>query len=325
MLDSEKDNPVDMSGLGYSGRARLGTEVDNELDQVLAEAEEADRDIDRLLAEAGFDVTSMRNPEISAPSNTVEASSEAWQSTGDGDAELYFHLRPSASPGAFSHLRPSLAAVTIRRSMEYLRTLTAMRSTVNSESATPDEIAKLAFLRSLPVLPASDHPEAVNTCPICQEAFKNTARPEVPVRLPCHHVFGALCISSWISIKRTCPLCRSVLFEPNSPSTPVGGGEAEGSATTTQPVRQSGLPRFAPRMLILTEGSEEEIIRRLEAHILELIEQFGWLTDSSNSLAWDPRRDLFSNTDDVVAQLQVCLRSTDALKTTLRSQLVRYL
>lgn len=319
MLDSEKDNPVDMSGLGYSERARLEPEVDNELDRVFAEAEEVDRDIDRLLAEAGFDVTSVRNPETSAPPNIVEASSEASQSIGDGDTELYFHLRPSASPGAFSRSRPSLIADTITRSMEYLRTLTAMQSTVNSGPTNPDEIAKLAFLRSLHVLPASDHPEAVNTCPICQEAFENTARREVPVRLPCHHVFGALCISEWISIKRTCPLCRTVLFDPNSPSTPVGGGEAESSATTTQPVRQPGLPRFAPRMALLTEGSEEENIRRLEAHILELIEQFGWLTDSRNTLAWHPRRELFSNTDDVVAQLQVCLRSNEALKTTLRT------
>ena len=75
MLDSEKDNPVVMSGLGFFEHVRLETEVDNKFNQVFAEAEEVDRDIDRLLAEAGFDVTSLRDPDTSAPSNIVEASS----------------------------------------------------------------------------------------------------------------------------------------------------------------------------------------------------------------------------------------------------------
>ena len=321
-----------MSGLGYPERARYETEVDNELDRLFAEAEEVDRDIDRLLTEAGFDVSSAWNAETSALSNIVEASSESVQSTGDGDVESDTHLRPLASTGTLLPLRPYIAADTIRRSIREIVAHRAMPSTVRSIAISgptiPDEIsienAKRAFLQSLPLLPASDDPEAINTCPICQEAFENTARPEVPVRLPCHHVFGALCISRWISIRRTCPLCRAVLFEPSSPSTPVGGG-AEGSLITTQLVHLPRLPRIAPLLLLLTEGSEEENIRRIEVHILELAEKRRWLIGSRDSLiTWDARRMFSRNPGDVLTQIEVCLRSNATLTNTLRTQQDHY-
>lgn len=35
------------------------------------------------------------------------------------------------------------------------------------------------------------------------------AAPEFPVRLPCGHVYGVICISKWLKDKRTCPLCKA--------------------------------------------------------------------------------------------------------------------
>lgn len=35
------------------------------------------------------------------------------------------------------------------------------------------------------------------------------AAAEFPVRLPCGHVYGVICISRWLKDKRTCPLCKA--------------------------------------------------------------------------------------------------------------------
>ena len=311
------DIQVDMSGLGHPERDPFELEVENELDRLFTEAEEVDKNIDRLLTQAGLDVISVRDPEFIAASNIVEASSEVAQSTGDRNVGSNTHLRPSAPAGIFPPSQPSIAAQALTSTMEQLGTRYTMPPTAIPESIareTSKENAKLAFLHSLPLLPASDHPEAITTCPICQEAFENTARPEVPVRLPCQHVFGALCISSWISIKETCPLCRTVLFDPDSPIIQ----ELEWSTSVPQPMRRPGLPRFAPLMLHITGGSLEANIRRIEAHMWELAEETGWLLASQASLELSP------DTDDVLAQIDACLSANTHLTNRLIDRHHRY-
>ena len=306
-----------MSGLGHPERASFELEVENELFRLFAEAEEVDRNIDRLLTQAGLDVTSVRNPEISAPSNIVEASHDVAQTIGAGNVESNTHPRPSASAGTCPPSQPSTAADALKSTMGQLGTRYTIPPTAIPESITQEtlkENAILAFLQSLPLLPASDHPEAITTCPICQEAFDNAARPEIPVRLPCHHVFGALCISSWISIKATCPLCRTVLFDPSVINTREVGWSTE----VPQPVRRPGLPRFAPLMLHITGGSLEANIRRIEAHIWELAEESGWLLASQASLDFSP------NTEDVLAQINACLSSITHLTNRLIDRHHRY-
>lgn len=43
-------------------------------------------------------------------------------------------------------------------------------------------------------------------CVICQEPLLGDG--EVPVRLPCSHMFSAACIQAWVIRNHTCPLCR---------------------------------------------------------------------------------------------------------------------
>lgn len=59
-----------------------------------------------------------------------------------------------------------------------------------------------------------DSPDPKKTCCICYGGFRSdgtTRGAETPVQSPCGHVFGSTCISKWISISATCPLCRSQL------------------------------------------------------------------------------------------------------------------
>ena len=111
-----------MSGLDHPEPAPSEPEVENEIDRLVALAEEVDESIDRLLTQAGLDVISVRYPESSAASNIVEASSEVAQNIGDGNVESNTHVRPSASAGTFPPSQPSVAAHALRSNMEQLGT-----------------------------------------------------------------------------------------------------------------------------------------------------------------------------------------------------------
>ena len=303
------------SGLRNPELPPFELEVENKLDRLLAQAEDVDRNIDRLLTQAGLDMTSVRDPETSVPT-IVQASSEAAQRIGNGNVESNTHQTPSASARSFPPFQPSIAADALRSSMAGLGTryLFIRAATPESTARGSRENARLAFLESLPILPASDHPEALDTCHICQEAFDNTARPEVPVRLPCHHVFGALCISTWMSIQETCPLCRTVLFDPD----PIDTSKPGWTARFPRPVRAPGLPRSVPLMQNITGGSLEANIRRFERHNWELAEQSGWLLWSRAPLESSP------NMDDMLALIDTCLRSIKCLRNTLSYRNLRY-
>ena len=52
--------------------------------------------------------------------------------------------------------------------------------------------------------------KTVEECPICQENF---VVHEVVKKLPCDHLFHKDCISSWLKVNGTCPICRLPLHE----------------------------------------------------------------------------------------------------------------
>ena len=75
-----------------------------------------------------------------------------------------------------------------------------------------DTLATLQFLSKLPVV---QHQET-DHCTICGEGFADSG--ELPVRLPCNHVFGSECTMKWLSpfVKdrhTSCPMCRNHLFD----------------------------------------------------------------------------------------------------------------
>lgn len=56
-------------------------------------------------------------------------------------------------------------------------------------------------------------------CYICFQSFgfaiSNRGEPELPVQLPCGHVFGVTCISTWTLLNDSCPLCRRKVLDIN--------------------------------------------------------------------------------------------------------------
>ena len=57
-----------------------------------------------------------------------------------------------------------------------------------------------------------------STCIICKEPYgtinASTGAVEVQIRLPCSHMIGSICISTWLSDRNSCPLCRKEFFDP---------------------------------------------------------------------------------------------------------------
>lgn len=80
-----------------------------------------------------------------------------------------------------------------------------------------------AFVRQLPRVPSGKLPADAN-CPICIQPYENQTTDsgsfEKPVCLPCdnNHVFGSECLSEWLRIGTSCPLCRHELVVPKEDS-----------------------------------------------------------------------------------------------------------
>ena len=68
-----------------------------------------------------------------------------------------------------------------------------------------------SFLESLPIVRSEDLPEDSHTCHICQELFDDPdpaveEEAENPVRLPCNHIMGSVCLAKWFSRNKSCPM-----------------------------------------------------------------------------------------------------------------------
>ena len=76
----------------------------------------------------------------------------------------------------------------------------------------------LRFLEELNFVDIEDIGEDCRHCVICTDQYGEGPGGEVPVVLNCGHVFGQRCLEKWLcpfdfDPKRTCPMCRTVLFE----------------------------------------------------------------------------------------------------------------
>ena len=45
---------------------------------------------------------------------------------------------------------------------------------------------------------------------ICTICFDNV-QPELSLHLPCNHAFHRVCITTWLHMQRTCPVCRTAI------------------------------------------------------------------------------------------------------------------
>ncbi|KAM0800329.1 hypothetical protein BDR22DRAFT_889689 [Usnea florida] len=72
------------------------------------------------------------------------------------------------------------------------------------------------LLRAENIVPV-DEAECL-TCMICLEPYgsinPSTGAVEVQIRLPCSHMVGSVCISTWLNDQNNCPLCRRAFFPP---------------------------------------------------------------------------------------------------------------
>ena len=83
-----------------------------------------------------------------------------------------------------------------------------------------------SFVASLPVVPVESLPSVDRTCSICFSPYQNRVflsasldlPAEVPLSLPCGHVLGRECISTWLTSHETCPICRRQLIQHHRPA-----------------------------------------------------------------------------------------------------------
>ena len=80
------------------------------------------------------------------------------------------------------------------------------------------------YILSLPIVSTADLPDEHVACHICMEDFKaqNARTLELPVRLPCSHILGTICMINWLSSNgdkspRGCPMCRAELLPQTQP------------------------------------------------------------------------------------------------------------
>ena len=78
------------------------------------------------------------------------------------------------------------------------------------------------FLDQLPRVRRGTLGKANQECPICKQEYGTTPSAsgiiERAVKLPCDHIMGSECISSWLlAANNTCPICRHNLFQIHTP------------------------------------------------------------------------------------------------------------
>ena len=79
------------------------------------------------------------------------------------------------------------------------------------------------YLSELQPIAVNDLPQDSRICAICKEPYNSDTNPEQACKVGhCGHVLGQTCLSTWVMPagswpNKTCPLCRAVLFEDDTP------------------------------------------------------------------------------------------------------------
>lgn len=73
------------------------------------------------------------------------------------------------------------------------------------------------FVSDLPILDTASLRDEQKTCHICMESFTSEFVQDLPILLPCGHIFGKNCVVKWLTSDgdkspRSCPMCRAELL-----------------------------------------------------------------------------------------------------------------
>ena len=94
-------------------------------------------------------------------------------------------------------LEPRIRIPARPQPVQFIQIITSTIFRQNSHSGAPpaseNEVSSLAIVQD----PQGD-------CPICSEPLRNNVR-----RMPCQHDYHLECLTPWLAIHNTCPVCRS--------------------------------------------------------------------------------------------------------------------
>lgn len=244
---------------------------------------EFDHAIERSVGEASLNIARTPSPDTSEPSTAAGVSSEPARTTQEGSGQS-----DTDSPLISVEIDMSLSRITelmgeterIEETehvgetgqVEELRRISVREAWGTEEPVrtqpmlTPN--TSLQILESFPAIATPDLPEGYQDCPICQESYESNEDSEVPVRLPCQHIFGRTCISKWLS-ENTCPLCRATIYRANVGNVLVPLGDArEPTPSVLQhidQIEQESSTILEEGMRLLTQNVLSARVRQLEA------------------------------------------------------------
>ncbi|KAJ0266714.1 E3 ubiquitin-protein ligase RDUF2 [Hirschfeldia incana] len=131
--------------------------------------------------------------------------------------------------GSGSGLRPLPDSVSeilmgsgFERLLEQLSQIEATGAGIGRSGNPP---ASKSAIESLPRVEISDcHINAEANCAVCTEVFEAETEAR---EMPCKHIFHGDCITPWLSIRNSCPVCRFEL--PSEPNRQSSSNNEEGS------------------------------------------------------------------------------------------------
>lgn len=85
---------------------------------------------------------------------------------------------------------------------------TSESGAADREQVEDAESSAQELINGMPTVAAAGY-----SCSVCMERFGSGADAK---QIPCGHIFHSNCISHWVSLHNSCPLCRSSVNNSNS-------------------------------------------------------------------------------------------------------------